>query len=304
MADLDRTIQTLYQFAFEDEWDQFRFKALAEVCRWLGASGAAWLTRSTIQVSGEFTEYPAGNSTARDYLQKLRFEGGERELDLNPLPVSLGGGASKDVGQVLSYSHRGGGLNSMILLRYPPGSKRQSTSDVRRAIGHMVEAGSLALRQFIQRDEWLYSLGRPSRGTAALVDAAGTIYAASNRFREMMGQEFGQRELLALPQPLPKDSLDESGDFSQGMLHFRSSRRGSLYLLHARKPLPLDGLSPREQQIARALGSGKTFKSVARQLGIAVSTVANHASRIYKKLGVFRREELVEMVRSPGGVAS
>jgi len=69
--------------------------------------------------------------------------------------------------------------------------------------------------------------------------------------------------------------------------------------LHARRPMPLDGLSPREQQIARALGNGKTFKSVARQYDIAVSTVANHASRIYRKLGIYRREDLVDLVRRP-----
>ena len=53
----------------------------------------------------------------------------------------------------------------------------------------------------------------------------------------------------------------------------------------------------RAEQIARALGAGKTFKSVARQCDIAVSTVANHATRIYRKLGVFRREELVDLMR-------
>ncbi|TAM24225.1 MAG: response regulator transcription factor, partial [Nevskiaceae bacterium] len=58
--------------------------------------------------------------------------------------------------------------------------------------------------------------------------------------------------------------------------------------------------SPREQQIARALGEGKTFKSIARNCGIAVSTVANHATRIYRKLGVYRREELVGLIRSSG----
>jgi DNA-binding CsgD family transcriptional regulator len=65
--------------------------------------------------------------------------------------------------------------------------------------------------------------------------------------------------------------------------------------------MPLDSLSVREQEIARALGSGKTFKSVARQYGIAASTVANHASRIYRKLDIFRREELVELLRAPDG---
>ena len=40
---------------------------------------------------------------------------------------------------------------------------------------------------------------------------------------------------------------------------------------------------------------------MARQCGIATSTVANHASRIYRKLGIYRREELFELVRTAGG---
>jgi DNA-binding NarL/FixJ family response regulator len=72
------------------------------------------------------------------------------------------------------------------------------------------------------------------------------------------------------------------------------------YLVYARRSQPLDGLSPREQEIARALSTGKTFKSVARQCGIATSTVANHASRIYRKLGIYRREELFELIRASG----
>ena len=103
-----------------------------------------------------------------------------------------------------------------------------------------------------------------------------------------------------LPCSMPRDALENNGSFTIGQLHFRITRDGPLFILHLRRCLPLDGLSPREREIARALGSGKTFKTVARQYGIAVSTVANHASRIYKKLGIYRREELIEQIRTPG----
>ena len=104
-----------------------------------------------------------------------------------------------------------------------------------------------------------------------------------------------------LPFQLPEEAFEDKGQFSVGELHFRASRAGPLVLLNLRKVLPLDGLSPREQEIARALSTGKTFKSVARQCGIATSTVANHASRIYRKLGIYRREELLELIRASDG---
>jgi len=303
VADLDRLIQSFYSDSIDGDIENFRSKALAELCAWQGASSAAWLTRASEAQPGEITEHPAGDGAVAPALQKLRFPSDHRDLELNPLPAELSRPGAEH-GQALSYAHRGGGLSSVVLLRYPRGHKPQAISDIRRAVGHMVEAASLALRAFIQRDEWLRSLGRPSRGSAALVDARGAIYSSSANFRGMLAAEYGMEHFTALASPLPMDALDGEGNFMQGALHFRSSRRGNLYLLHARKPLPLDELSPREQEIARALGKGKTFKTVARQCGIAVSTVANHASRIYKKLGIFRREELVELVRSPDGQTS
>lgn len=302
MAEFDRLIQTFYIAAFEDDALAFRSHALGEFRQWLGASGVSWLTRSASGRPGEYTEVPDAGIT-REQIASLTFPDGIREYDLDPLPPEVSPGrksTKQEQGRILHFMHRGGGLNSVLLIRSPRGHKLPPAADLRRAAGHMIEAGSLALRQLIRRDEWLLAMGRPNRGSTALVDAQGTIYACSAHFRELLAAEFGTHDFSTLPQPLPDDAQNGEGLFFQGALHFRYSRHGNLFLLHARKPQPLDGLSPREQEIARALGTGKTFKSVARQFGIAVSTVANHASRIYKKLGIFRREELVEIVRTPG----
>jgi len=302
--DSDRLIQQLYAMAFEMEWDAFRPQALEQVCRWLGASGAAWLTRSSTDLPGEYAEWPAGSGAGRDALARISMPMGVRELDLPELPAGLAPAGSAETGHALNYAHRGGALSSLVVLRFGTGRKPRDVTELRRVIGHMVEAGTLSLRQFVQRDEWLFLLGRTSRGSAAIVDERGTIYVASQRFRDLVAAEFGSGDINALPAGLPDDVLTEDeGTFISGELYFRASRRGNLFLLHARRPVPLDSLSPREQEIARALGNGKTFKSVARQFDIAVSTVANHASRIYKKLGIFRREELVELVRKPAGGA-
>jgi DNA-binding CsgD family transcriptional regulator len=130
------------------------------------------------------------------------------------------------------------------------------------------------------------------------VDARGGIYLAGERFGDLLATDFGEQDGRRLPFPLPADAVAAgAGDFAVNGLYFRLQRNGSLLLLHVRRPQPLDALSPRERQIARALAAGKTFKSIAREFDIAISTVANHASRIYRKLGIFRREELVGLLR-------
>jgi len=297
LKDIDRLIQTLYSSALELDWPSFRREALGVVCKAAGARSAAWLTRSRGGAPGEFSQWPGTGADAEMLLQ-LRGSAHQHEQLIDPLPSPWAGEGGAQ-GLLFSYSHRGSNLlTSLVLLSFPRGAEIPMKEELRRIVGHMVEASTLALRQIVQRDEWLMALGRPSRGSAALVDADGTVYAASARFRDLLAAEFGDREFASVPFRLPPTALAEQGAFTVGVLHLRLSEQGNLYLLHARRPLPLDSLSPREQEIARALAEGKTFKTVGRQLDIAVSTVANHASRIYRKLGIFRREELVGLLQT------
>lgn len=299
--DFDRLVQNIYALAVDD-WTVFRQNALERLCMHFGAVGAAWLTVPGSGSGGEFSEWPFEAGHTRQQLESIKFPHGKRDLDLAPLAENLRGTVTVEgeVGFAVKYAHRGADLISILLMRFPKASPLSDADALRRAVGYVVEANTLALRYFIQRDEWLQSMGRSSRGTAALVDQSSTIYAASKAFRDMVGAECGDKDFQRLPGGLPQAVIDEEGTFSWGSLHFRVSHQKNLFLLHVRAPLPLDGLSPREQEIARALGAGKTFKSVARQYDIAVSTVANHASRIYRKLGVYRREDLVQLVRKPG----
>jgi DNA-binding NarL/FixJ family response regulator len=48
-------------------------------------------------------------------------------------------------------------------------------------------------------------------------------------------------------------------------------------------------LSPREQEILRAVGSGIPHKTVARQLGISISTVQTHLERVRQKYALAGR---------------
>lgn len=54
---------------------------------------------------------------------------------------------------------------------------------------------------------------------------------------------------------------------------------------------PLEGLSPREEQILGLLAQGFLYKEIADQLGISMGTVRTHIGRIYEKLHVRSRAE-------------
>lgn len=288
MTPLDSLIRSLYAVSLETDWRAARDRGLGLLVRHFGADAGAWLSSSEGSSVGPYSE-TLQSGFSKTALTSLRFQDGQPVLTpTSPVPV-----------RAVRHPHGGGRLVSVLALRWSDKNKTLPEPEVlRSAVSHLAEAAVLAMRQFVQRDEWLRDMGRPNRGAAALVDVRGVVHAGSERFFELMSSQGNDGGRLSFS--LPETLLDDGGAFVRDGLHLRVEPMDGLYLVHARKPLPLDVLSPREQQIARALGAGKTFKSVARQCDIAVSTVANHATRIYRKLGVFRREELVELMRSAG----
>jgi DNA-binding CsgD family transcriptional regulator len=63
--------------------------------------------------------------------------------------------------------------------------------------------------------------------------------------------------------------------------------------LERHSPPELGPLSPREGQIARMVAEGRTNRAIATSLGISLWTVSTHLRRIFAKLGVGSRAEMV-----------
>ncbi|MBO2009363.1 response regulator [Hymenobacter negativus] len=59
-------------------------------------------------------------------------------------------------------------------------------------------------------------------------------------------------------------------------------------------------LSPREQQIVRAIEDGLSYKLIAAKLGISVETVRNHIRHVYAKLQVNSKLEALAELRRRG----
>ena len=63
---------------------------------------------------------------------------------------------------------------------------------------------------------------------------------------------------------------------------------------------PLASLSPREREILAAIGRGATNKEVAREFGIAESTVKIHVQHLLRKLDVVSRVQLAVIATHQG----
>lgn len=69
------------------------------------------------------------------------------------------------------------------------------------------------------------------------------------------------------------------------------------WLLHLRPANPLDLLPLRLREVADALVAGRTYKQIAKDLGIAPTSVRNHMAAINRRLGVNSRAELAARLR-------
>ncbi|HTT94929.1 MAG TPA: response regulator transcription factor [Solirubrobacterales bacterium] len=67
----------------------------------------------------------------------------------------------------------------------------------------------------------------------------------------------------------------------------------------------LAGLSPRELEVARAVGRGLANAAISAELHLSVATVKAHVSKVMEKLGVDNRVQVALLIRdaSPPGVA-
>jgi DNA-binding CsgD family transcriptional regulator len=182
--------------------------------------------------------------------------------------------------------------------RGEPRFSREDGQALTRLLPHLAGGCVVALRTRVLRDRWLREMDRPSRGGAGLTDSAGALFDADEEFKELLHEAFPAWSGTHLPFTLPDRIWQLGGDARTGDIRVRVEPMGDFRTLHVRRVLPLDLLSRREREIVRSLVSGLSLKSTARRLSISPSTVANHASHIYTKLGVHGRDKLVELIKT------
>ena len=82
----------------------------------------------------------------------------------------------------------------------------------------------------------------------------------------------------------------------EALVRLQPVAEAALALLRARRRIHRIGceeLTYREEQIARLVRDGRSNKEIARDLALGQPTVKTHLMRMYRKLGVSNRTELV-----------
>lgn len=164
---------------------------------------------------------------------------------------------------------------------------------------HLVNAERLSRR--------LQGLLRQARGGDpepvgfAIVNAEGRIESADRVFEDYLRRANEDWDGRHLPFPLSLEAKAYTQGIPHGGLFYRLDPFGEKCHVRVRRDRRAPSVSGRELQVARKLAGGMTFKEIARDLGLAPSTVSTHAYNLYDKLGIRRRAQLVEWVHKQYG---
>ena len=141
---------------------------------------------------------------------------------------------------------------------------------------------------------------RPEQAAAAASDALERLPAACRVFKASAWELLG-RALLSLDRPSARSALETAAvQFDTCSAIFRrdralqSLRRFGHAGKRAAASLGDTTLTPRELDVARLAALGHTAPEIAQQLVIGTRTVETHLVRIYAKLGVSSKRELVQ----------
>lgn len=156
---------------------------------------------------------------------------------------------------------------------------------------HLLSAASH--RQLLALNEQQAS---PNLSQSAICDKQGLYHAVEPSFLDILDDHLAFNTSYKFPLTL----LPNDGEFSQGNLLFTQQNLGELRRINVRLKSPLDDLTEREKEVVAGICQGNTFKQIARNLNLSPSTVSNHLYRIYIKLGINSRSELVDLVSADG----
>lgn len=205
-------------------------------------------------------------------------------------------GATYDIGELMCvvYIDPHTHLSDHLALYRKPGAPRFREDDchlLNNIMLHLVAAVSAnQIRTLVAMRE---KLTRPRNLALAVCDQRGTLHCAERGFVDLLLSEWPQWSGPQLPVAL-------NGDGFEGKhLQVEASAVGDLYLLAARNRSVLPQLSPRENDVAQCFGDGKTYKEVARYLGMSPNTVRHHIRAIYSKLGVKDKARIAQLLHAP-----
>ena len=228
---------------------------------------------------------------------------------------------------LLFFMHEGGVLFGIAGLERRESEGAFTAADVEKleALGSFVAAGARAQLAYdeLSREAAALRAFSKVKGTLFVVDRdKKRVLWAANRERgvdwdadvapieehvvdaaEQSLKASANKEALPTPPRLPSGAVVAVAKV-EGDPVFNNARCAIVRVEPQDKAAPIEGLSKREREIARLLVAGYSGVNVAAISGLSENTVRTYVRRLYQKLGVANRADLVRKLMSPAEAKS
>ena len=133
---------------------------------------------------------------------------------------------------------------------------------------------------------------------SAFIDRNGRIIYADSAFGDLIAERWPTWNGRDIPiQLLETRSTSKNSSEKKSIGLFVSQQyAGGLLRLDIRKPSPIDTLTCRESEIAKAFAQGHSYKEIAILMKLAPATVRHYLRVIYEKLEINDKAELVRVI--------
>lgn len=155
-------------------------------------------------------------------------------------------------------------------------------------VPHLMHAGELS---------WRHALGSYLQThLVAHANADACLIGASGEFCRQLLREWPTWQGGPLPLPLARAIADGQRHWSGKQVHIELADGGPQRVQLTLRARVGDGLTASQERVAREYVAGFSYKEIARNLGLAPSTVRTYLRECYLKLGVSNKLELSERV--------
>jgi DNA-binding CsgD family transcriptional regulator len=134
-------------------------------------------------------------------------------------------------------------------------------------------------------------------GARAIARPDGTLYHCGKKFAELVLEIWPEWKCGRLPAELMAAVCpNKEAILAKYALAVSTSTLGNMLFLNIRRVSLLHRLSHRELEVARLYGQGRQYKEIGLALNISPYTVRNFLARIYTKLGIDNKVDLISLL--------
>lgn len=324
LEQLNQFIATLYLATSKIELTEYRDWALAQLQNLIDFDGAIWSNghqqtvrfhnHTLVNVPESLTQSLLEYLSINPIINKL-FEHMGSPIDMRDLitdedfyrsEIYLKCFKPHKIERILSSIHldeRTGLFTLLTLYRFERDKPftMQDKQLQKQALYHLLTAAKHAL--FLQLEHssdsqnTAYKVTTYKNSYKAICDNQGYFHQVQTSFIDLLERCYGNKggssmSMLKLPFTLDLTKTEYEIDGLQVKLKSLKD----LFLVEIWPQGPLDSLSQREREIVQTLAKGLTFKEAARELGLSPSTVSNHLYRVYQKLNIGSKSELLQLL--------